>query len=65
METRNSNHSNNESGKPCRNGCGKHIRWDTIQNAFLEIDTIIATDVQIGVRREVYKHVTWETKGSE
>ena len=39
METTNNNHNNNRFAKPCRNGCGKHIRWDTVQNTFFEIDT--------------------------
>ena len=39
METTNSNHNNSRFAKPCKNGCGKHIRWDTVQNAFFEIDT--------------------------
>jgi hypothetical protein len=39
METASNNHNNNRFSKPCRNGCGKHIRWDTVQNAFFEIDT--------------------------
>jgi hypothetical protein len=39
METTNSNHNDSTFAKPCKNGCGKHIRWDTVQNAFFEIDT--------------------------
>jgi hypothetical protein len=38
METAN-NHNNDRFSKPCRNGCGKRIRWDKAQNAFIEIDT--------------------------
>ena len=33
------NANNNGSSKLCRNGCGKYIRWDKFQNAFVEIDT--------------------------
>ena len=39
METTNNNHKNSTFAKPCKNGCGKPIRWDTVQNAFFEIDT--------------------------
>jgi hypothetical protein len=39
METTNNNQNNGRFAKPCKNGCGKHIRWDTVQNAFFEIDT--------------------------
>jgi hypothetical protein len=39
METADNNYNNDRFSKPCRNGCGKRIRWDTVQNVFFEIDT--------------------------
>jgi hypothetical protein len=38
METTHNNR-NNRFSKPCRNGCGKHIRWDNSQNSYTEFGT--------------------------
>jgi hypothetical protein len=39
METADNNHNNNRFSKPCRNGCGKPIRWDNSQNSYIEVGT--------------------------
>jgi ribonuclease D len=35
METR----DDNVPEKACKNGCGKQITWDKIQNAYIEVNT--------------------------
>jgi hypothetical protein len=39
METTNNNHNNSTFAKPCRNGCGKRIRWDNSQKSYIEVGT--------------------------
>jgi hypothetical protein len=39
METISNNDSKNHQEKVCKNGCGKYIKWDNCQNAYLEIET--------------------------
>lgn len=36
-----SSSNNNNTERPCKYGCGKHIRWDRSQNAYVEVDTNI------------------------
>jgi hypothetical protein len=31
--------ANNLPEKVCKNGCGKQIKWDKIQNAYIEVHT--------------------------
>jgi hypothetical protein len=33
--------NNNNTERPCKYGCGKLIKWDKSQNAYIEIDTNI------------------------
>ena len=39
METANNNHNDDRFSKPCKNGCGKRIRWDNSQHSYIEVDT--------------------------
>ena len=39
MDTGHNNHNNNRYSKPCRNACGKRIRWDNSQNSYIEVGT--------------------------